>query len=168
MEIKKATLDDVKDISRIHALSWKFAYKGIVPQDYLDEIEEDFWVSMFADCIKNNDLIAQLIFENHAPIGCISYGKSRDEKFPHWGEIVSLYLLPEYFGKEYGDKLLESALFDLRQSGCQNVYLWVLKENQRARHFYEKNNWKCTKDRCIYQIRGKQLIEVRYIYSPDK
>lgn len=28
MEIRKATLNDVKDISRIHALSWKSAYKG--------------------------------------------------------------------------------------------------------------------------------------------
>ena len=37
MEIREATPKDVKDISRIHALSWKSAYKGIVPQAYLDK-----------------------------------------------------------------------------------------------------------------------------------
>ena len=47
MEIRKATIDDVKAISRIHALSWKSAYKGIVPQAYLDELKEDFWVQAF-------------------------------------------------------------------------------------------------------------------------
>jgi len=41
MEIRTATLDDVPDISRIHALSWKAAYKGIVPQAYLDGLKED-------------------------------------------------------------------------------------------------------------------------------
>lgn len=53
MEIRKATIDDVKDISRIHALSWKSAYKGIVPQTYLDELKEDFWVPVFEAWIKN-------------------------------------------------------------------------------------------------------------------
>lgn len=165
MEIRKATLDDVKDISRIHALSWKSAYKGIVPQAYLDELKEDFWVPAFGIWIKDNVLSVKLIFENCNLIGCVAYGKSRDKSLPNWGEIVSIYLLPEYFDKGYGKKLLESALLDLKQSGYQNVYLWVLKENQRARHFYEKNKLQCNKDECICEIMGKELTDIRYIYS---
>lgn len=35
MEIRKLTVDDDIDaISRIYAVSWKSAYKGIVPQEY--------------------------------------------------------------------------------------------------------------------------------------
>lgn len=167
MEIRKATIDDVKEISRIHALSWKSAYKGIIPKTYLDELKEDFWVPAFVDWIKNNVLTAQLIFENGSSVGCIAYGKSRDNSLSSWGEIVSIYLLPEHFGKGYGNKLLEGALLDLKQSGYQSIYLWVLKENKRARHFYEKNGFQCNNDKCICEIMGKQLTDIRYIYSFD-
>jgi ribosomal protein S18 acetylase RimI-like enzyme len=167
MEIRKATIDDVKDISRIHALSWKSAYKGIVPQVYLDELKEDFWVSAFAVWIKDNTITARLILENGGPVGCVAYGKSRDKSMPNWGEIVSIYLLPQYFGKGYGNRLLESALLDLKQDGHQDIYLWTLKENQRARHFYEKNNFQCNKDECICEVMGKPLADIRYIYSFD-
>lgn len=63
--------------------------------------------------------------EKGSIIGCVAYGKARDKSLFSWGKIVSIYLLPEYFGKGYGNKLLESALLDLKQSGFQNIYLWV-------------------------------------------
>ncbi|MDD2212243.1 MAG: GNAT family N-acetyltransferase [Clostridia bacterium] len=165
MEIKKGTIDDVKDISRIHALSWKSAYEGIVPQAYLDELKEDFWVSAFTGWIKDNVLTVQIITDNGSSVGCVAYGRSRDKSLPNWGEIVSIYLLPEYFGKGYGNKLLESALLDLKKSGYQNIYLWVLKDNKRARRFYERNRLQCNKDECICEIMGKQLTDVRYVCS---
>lgn len=165
MEIRKATIDDVQDISRIHALSWKFAYKGIIPQAFLDELKEDHWESAFVDWIKDNVLTAQILFENDKPIGCVAYGKSRDEALPDWGEIVSLYLLPEYFGKGYGNKLLDFALSDLKEYGYESIYLWVLKDNRRARSFYEKNEIQCNNDEYVLEIMGEQRIDVRYVYS---
>ena len=44
-------------------------------------------------------------------------------------------------------------------------FLWVLKENIRARHFYEQFGFSLA-DECIEDsIGGKALREVRYIYS---
>jgi len=165
MEVKKATIDDVKDISGIHALSWKFAYKGIIPQAFLDELKEDHWVSAFVDWIKHKVLTAQILSENGKPIGCVAYGTSRDKSLPNWGEIISLYLLPEYFGKGYGNKLLNSALLDFKELGYESIYLWVLKDNLRARRFYEKNGLRYNNDEFVLDIMGEKLIDVRYVYS---
>ncbi|ATW25086.1 GNAT family N-acetyltransferase [Candidatus Formimonas warabiya] len=165
MEIRKGTLDDVKDISRIHALSWKSAYGGIVPQAYLDELKEDFWVSAFSVWIKDNVLAVQIITDHGSPVGCVAYGRSRDKSLPSWGEIVSLYLLPAYFGKGYGNRLLKSALSDLKKSGYQSLYLWVLQDNQRARRFYEKSGWQYNQDEYVFEIMGKKLTDIRYVYS---
>jgi hypothetical protein len=52
MEIRKATLSDIADISRIHAISWKYAYQGLIPQQFLDELEEDYWVERFTKSIS--------------------------------------------------------------------------------------------------------------------
>ncbi|MBV7272412.1 GNAT family N-acetyltransferase [Clostridiaceae bacterium UIB06] len=163
VKIRKATLNDVNTISNIYALSWKHAYKGIVPQKYLDELKSDFWVSSFENRIKNNIITAQLICENELPVGCVAYGKARDDKFADWGEIVSIYLLPGYFGKGYGQKLLQAAIIDMKISGYKSCYLWVLKENINARNFYESNGFICNNDECTCEIMKKQLVDVRYV-----
>lgn len=165
MKIRKATLNDIKDISRIHALSWKSAYKGIISQQYLDDLQEDFWVSAFQFWIEGNYLTVQIILDDQKPIGCISYGKSRDDKLPDWGEIVSIYLLPEYFATGNGQRLFDAALSELKESGYKNIFLWVLKENHRARKFYEKNGFQCSQDECTFEIMGRKYIDIRYIYS---
>ncbi|MCB8814405.1 hypothetical protein [Desulfosporosinus shakirovi] len=90
--IKDVRVQDAETISNIYAISWKVAYKGIIPQRYLEELQNDFWVSAFQNWINNNILKVKQIYENDTPVGCISYGKSRDEKLPNWGEIVSIYL----------------------------------------------------------------------------
>ena len=36
--------DDRKAISKIYEESWKFAYQGLIPQDYLDGIPTGNWV----------------------------------------------------------------------------------------------------------------------------
>lgn len=168
VKIRKATLEDVEDISNIYALSWKSAYKGIVPQKYLDELKCDFWVSSFQNWINNSIFTTQLIFENDMPIGCIAYGNARDDKFANWGEIVSIYLLPDYFRKGYGQKLLKTALIDMKTNGYKNCYLWVLKENSSARYFYESNGFICNNDECTCEIMKKQLVDVRYILTNIK
>ena len=83
--IKDATVQDAETISNIYALSWKVAYKGIVPQRYLDELQNDFWVLAFQNWINKNILKVKQIYENDTSVGCVSYGKSRDEKLPKLG-----------------------------------------------------------------------------------
>lgn len=167
VKIRKTTLKDASIISNIYALSWKSAYKNIVPQKYLDELKSDFWISSFENRIKNNIITAQLIYENELPVGCVAYGKARDKKFADWGEIVSIYLLPDYFKKGYGKKLLQTAIIDMKTNGYENYYLWVLKENINARNFYESNGFICNNDECTCKIMKKQLTDVRYILKKE-
>ena len=163
IEIKDATVQDVEVISNIYASSWKVAYQDIIPQGYLDELKNDFWVPSFTNWIGNNILKSKLIYENSIPVGCIAYGNSRDGNLPKWGEIVSIYIHPEYFRKSYGQKLLDVVLADMKKDGYQNCYLWVLKENRNARYFYEKNGFQCSKDEYIFEIMNKQLTDLRYV-----
>ena len=71
-------------------------------------------------------------------VGTSSFCLSRFPQFEDCGEIISLYLLPEYMGKGYGKELLKTAISELSAQGFQEIFLWVLEENNRARHFYER------------------------------
>ncbi|WP_129595891.1 GNAT family N-acetyltransferase [Anaerophilus nitritogenes] len=163
IKIKDAKLQDAQTISNIYALSWKAAYQGIIPQRYLDQLKNNFWVEVFQDWISNNIFKVKQIYENNISVGCIVYGKARDAMLPKWGEIVSIYIHPDYFRKSYGQKLLDDALADMKKDGYQNIYLWVLQENKNAQLFYEKNGFQCNQDEYNFEIMGKQFTDIRYV-----
>ena len=85
--------------------------------------------------------------------------------FTTGGEVISIYLLPNYMGKGYGKTLMKSTISELKIQGYENIFLWVLEENSRARHFYEQFGFSPTDDFLDDNIGGKELREVRYIYK---
>jgi RimJ/RimL family protein N-acetyltransferase len=159
MQIRRMDDGDLEEVSRIYALSWKFAYRDIVPRHYLDALSEDAWVPR----LKNSRFSALVMLDGDEYIGTSSFGAGRDADLPGWGEIVSIYLLPEYIGKGYGGRLFRAVLDELESSGFKSVFLWVLRENTRARAFYEKFGFAESGSEKPIVIGGKELIEVRYI-----
>lgn len=159
LEIRYITKsDDRIAISKVYEESWKYAYKGIVPQDYLDNIPEGQWMSHIEQADRKNLVMVQ----NGKIIGTSGFGKSRIEEMNGFGEIISLYFLPEYMGKRYDRLLLQAVVHELGEMGFNKVFLWVLEENQNARHFYEKCGFVQT-ERCLFSdIGGKELKEIQY------
>lgn len=154
---KKAD-DDRLAVSRIYEEGWKFAYRGIVPQDYLDSIPAGQWAS----CIDQEGVGSLVVEEDGILIGTSSYSRSRWQQFSGLGEIISIYLLPAYIGRGYGRQLLEAAVGELEKLGYQEIFLWVLEENLHARKFYERCGFTPTKHYMEHEIGGKVLREVRY------
>ena len=161
MEIRYvASSDDRTAISRIYKESWKYAYRGIVPQKFLDALPESCW----ADRIGTPGWNMMVCIENGEYIGTSSFGKSRFEKYPDAGEVISIYFLPDYLGKGYGSKLMAAVINELRKQGYKEVFLWTLEENKKARRFYENFGFICTNEYLEDSIGGKALMEVRYVY----
>ena len=160
MNIHKVTeTDDFNAIGEIYAQSWKTACRGIVPQDFLDELAGSRW----AKVLSGSKYDSYVIREDRKYIGTSSIGAAREEKMAGWGEIISIYLLPEYFGKGYAEPLFKRAVNALCEKGCTNIYLWVLNENIRAQRFYEKHGFHNSGEAALIDIAGAELTEIRYI-----
>ena len=155
--------DSRKEISNIYEQSWKYAYKGIIPQEYLDSIPKGQWCGM----IDNPNWHTLVMLDRDKIIGTSSYCKSRFEDDKDWGEIISIYFLPEYIGKGYGKALIEQTVEELEAMGFKQIFLWVLENNHRARHFYEKCGFKSSGKYMDNIIGGKQLRELQYTYFAD-
>lgn len=161
MEIRHVNFgDDRLAISRIYEESWKFAYRDIIPQSYLDSIPSGKWAA-HVDAPEINSLV---MLDGSRYAGTASYCPSRFDEYKGLGEIVSLYLLPEYMGKGHGRLLLDVAVYQLETLGFQELFLWVLEENHRARAFYERYGFRPT-EHCLNDIiGGKPLREIQYRY----
>lgn len=164
MEIRYITpTDDKMTISRIYEESWKYTYKGIIPQDYLESIPEGRWVAN----LENSNWSTLVCVDNGRIVGTSSFCKSRFNQFTGWGEIISIYLLPDYMGRGFGKALFDSVIVELKNMGYRNIFLWVLEENLRARKFYEKEGFILTDAYLDDKIGGKDVREIRYIYREE-
>lgn len=162
MEIRYLSPADNKmAIGKIYVDSWKSAYVGIVPQDYLNSLDEEQWASK----LDNPNRKTLLCIDSNKIIGTSSFGKSRNKQFETFGEIISIYLLPDYIGKGFGKLLMESVISELEKLGYKDVFLWVLEENIKARNFYQKFGFTQTNDFFDINIGGKALREIRYTYK---
>lgn len=160
---REATAEDAGLISYIHATSWRGAYRGLIAEDYLNRLPNDYWVPSVRAWLSSGQLYGLLILEDSKPVGACLYGRSRDEAYGDWGEIVSLYLLPEVLRQGLGGQLLEEALRQLREDGYDRFYLWVIDGNTAADAFYRKHGFQPTDERTRYQIGGAEVVDVRYV-----
>ena len=164
-EIRQATESDISVISQIHAQTWKSAYKGIVPQRFLDGLRADTWVPAFKNWFELEVFKVALLLEDADAVGCITYGASRDNDFPHWAEIVSLYVLPQVQGKGYGRLLMGTALSQFKTRRFNHCFLWVLKDNLKARSFYERMGFSQCGEESEVVFVGQALADLRYVCS---
>jgi GNAT superfamily N-acetyltransferase len=99
MEIRKLCKgDDLFSVSRVYEESWRAAYRGSLPQGYLDSLPTGKWVPYLEQAGRES----LLLLDGEIIVGTASCCASRFPELPGWGEIVSIYLLPEYWGKGYG------------------------------------------------------------------
>lgn len=151
--------DDLKALGELYARSWKVAYKGIMPQDYLDSLTSDRWAAF----LGLDRFTIYVIFDEGEYKGAISYSAARDKGFDGWAEIVSVYLQPEYYGTGIAEPLFRSAEQALMQEGYRDVYLWVLEKNARAQRFYEKQGLSPNGDSIDTIFGDTRLKEIRFV-----
>lgn len=153
--------DDWLAISHVYEQSWKYAYHSIIPDTWLARIPSGQW----ANGLKAPDRLSLLLLEDGKICGSASYSHARMEEMKGYGEIISIYLLPEAMHKGYGYQLMQSLIAELHDMGYQKVYLWVLEENKTARRFYERFGFvqKDWRQMDIYD--GKEVAELMYVYE---
>ena len=55
MEIRKASKEDIKHVSRVYVDSWRTTYRGLVPDDYLKELSYEEAEKRWIDFLNNEN-----------------------------------------------------------------------------------------------------------------
>lgn len=162
MIIKDARAEDLMAISKINALGWKEAYDNLIPQEYLNTLNDDFRIDRFGNWIEKGILTVKAAWVDNELIGCIAYGKARDKMFEPWGEVTSLYISPNHWSKGYGKTMMLYALKGLIDMGFETAYLWVLEGNDKAIKFYKKLGFIFTGTKIPFEILDKEIYDLIY------
>ena len=162
--IRKATVQDAGAIARVQVYSWQHAYRGIIPDDFLDQLSvlrrTEFWLSNLAGEAEE----VLVVEEGSEVVGFASFGASRDEyAAPNTAELYAIYIASDHWGRGCGGLLWAEVERILINARFTKVTLWVLAGNQHGRRFYERHGFRADGTAKVVSFSGTALSEIRYV-----
>lgn len=166
--IRQARVEDAFGIAKVHVGMWQYAYKGQIPDSYLQSLSVANRTKRWQDILSHPEDNSHTLIAVAADtvLGFCSVGHCRDEDMPaSVGEVWAIYVDPDSMGKGVGSALMEKGLTYLREQGYTKATLWVLSSNQKTRKWYEKRGWREEGKTKTESSRGFDLHETRYIIT---
>lgn len=139
MEIKTATLNDIKTIQNLAAQIWPVAYHQILSAEQLNYMLMKFYseAALQDQMLTKGHQFYLLQDEKNMALGFASVSCEDAITF----KLQKLYVLPHFQGKQLGKSLLIKVLHDVKEKGGERLILNVNRYN-KARFFYEKFDFK--------------------------
>jgi RimJ/RimL family protein N-acetyltransferase len=172
-EVRPATIADALAIATIHVRAWQGAYRGLLPQAYLDDLDPDRrraeWEASLAATLWPSRGTLVLCEDAAAGTGGgivgfagISPTRDTDEDPASVGELQTLYLDPRHWRRGGGTTLLTAARDHLATAGFTTATAWVLETNAKARAFYEHHHWRPDGASKLHDWGSFVVTDVRY------
>lgn len=134
-----ATRADAERIATLHLASWRVAYRGLVPDLFLDSLTLEAQTASWLPKLEAAETTVLLAEDDNAQVGFCAVGPSADEDTdPSVWLIANLHVAPERRGQGVGGPLFDAAVNLAHAAGARTVTLWVIDGNWPARRFYEK------------------------------
>jgi len=161
--IRRAETTDAGGIAHVHVESWRSTYAGIVPQDYLDNLNEWERAEMWRELLQRNDEV--FVAERDGEIlGFAAGGACRDRIEDCDAELYAIYLLKDAQKARIGSDLVRELSRSLTASGFSSMHVWVLEKNP-SKAFYLRMGAHYAASKQI-EIAGAAFVEEAYVW-PD-
>jgi GNAT superfamily N-acetyltransferase len=162
--IRHAVVGDADAMGRLHVRAWQSAYRGIMPDEYLDGLQPDERIAMWRERIPRTDVPPLLVAVVAGEVaGFAAFGAEQSAIGSNGcGELYAMNLDPPHWGKGIGRALLRQATDALRALDFHEAVLWVIPENTRARALYESEGWIADGAVSTEEILGVIVTDVRY------
>lgn len=166
IDVRAAVEADAEAIGLAHVLAWQHAYRGMMPDEYLDGLRVEDRVDMWRRVLGGDERPSMLVVEVDGELaGFAVFGAERvgDGAAPTGdGELYAINLHPDHWGRGAGRTLLRAATDGLAALGFGEAVLWVVPDNHRARRLYESEGWSDDGAVVTDEVQGVTVSEMRY------
>ena len=187
VQVRVAQPDDADAIAAAHIEGWRVGYRHVFPTEFLDAPEFassrlERWRGWTWSEFANSQLFVVLLRDRVVGFGhvgpervtpeCDQSGTGATTAITTStptaaltrGEVYGFYLHPDAWGSGAASALVARCHEYLRDEGFTEAVLWVLRDNPRARVFYEKSGWSATGLEMMFEPQNAQPVpEVQYI-----
>ncbi len=159
--IRRADKQDIPRIAEIIIFGKRVAYRSIFQDDYVSFNEMQ--VVPLYEAYKNDpDALAGMYLYDDGIVKGVINSCRNDEKTI---EITDFYVEPFFVGQGIGTLLIKHTIRQASLKGIQKIILWVIKDNVKARKFYEANGFVDSGE--TRMIEGTMKTDCRYEYEEN-
>jgi GNAT superfamily N-acetyltransferase len=173
MTVRRAEPDDADDLGEVHVRAWQAGYLGMMPAAFLESFSAPeragWWRRNLSEPSTLGETSVAVI--GSRVVGFAVYGDAREQPEPlpdidagatPTGELYALNVHPDHWSGGVGSALIADAHAGLTAAGHRNALLWVVRDNARARVFYERRGWSADGVEHVRDLQGATVPEVRY------
>jgi len=178
--VRAAAVDDVDDIVRIQADTWRAAYAELVPPAAIDQLAADPARQAWASAVVAGDGYHVLVATEGewtvgfcaaavaaaAPVAAGPTG-TRELGPEAWAEVGVLLVEPRWGRRGHGGRLLAAAADALRAGGALYGLAWIPEADEPSRRFYARAGWEPDGAVRVLDTGDGELREVRVTGSLD-
>jgi GNAT superfamily N-acetyltransferase len=164
--IRAGSAADAAQVAAVQREGWFAAYEGIIPAEIIDRVtapddgarvRQSFrtrpWQRMLVAVAPDQEDADRKDADQEGAsiVGYASFGPETDVLSAPWphplttegkdgkvAELYALYVRPAWWSTGTGRALMERVLARTSGAGYRSIMLWVLRDNRRARRFYER------------------------------
>ncbi len=154
---------DAEDLARVHVTAWRETYRGLLPDAFLARMSEAGHARRFGRALLHPGPgeVTLIAADRRGIAGYAAGGPSRSGAKDE-AEIATLYLLHAAQGQGFGQRLMTDTARALAAQGATSLTISVLRDNIRARGFYEHLGGEPQAPRREPGPGGQLLYEVAY------
>jgi ribosomal protein S18 acetylase RimI-like enzyme len=187
VKIRAGSAADAAQVAAVQRESWFAAYADIIAPEVIDRVTLPDDGARVRQSFRTRPRQRMLLATDTVVtgpdaagpavsevVGYASYGPETDVLNAPWphpltadgaggrvAELYALYVRPAWWSTGTGRALMERVLARTGAAGYQAITLWVLRDNERARRFYERAGF--TPDGATNVLAGLgNILEVRY------
>lgn len=148
--VRPAFPEDAAEIARVQAVTWRTAYRSVLPQAVLDEWDVDAATDSWRSAITapptpGHGVVVAL--ERNTLVGFAAFGPAEltaDEDADPAGptaEIGTLLVEPRWGRRGHGSRLLAAVSDVAGAGGAGRLQVWLLETDRVSAGFYESAGW---------------------------
>ena len=148
--VRPAWPDDAAEIARIQLVTWRTAYRSVLPAEVLDDWDADPGAATWRTAIASPPTPGHgvlVALEQNVLVGFAAYGPAEltagevpDPAGPT-AEVTTLLVEPRWGRRGHGSRLL-AAVADLAVAGkAARLQVWLPEDDRVSATFYESAGW---------------------------
>lgn len=158
---------DAEDLAHVHVASWRETYRGLLADAYLARMSEPGFARRFRRSLTDPGDSVTLAAADRYGLVAYAQGAASRRGAPNLrkggeAEIHTLYVLRQAQGEGLGARLMTETARALAAQGATSLMISVLRDNIRARGFYEHLGGEPEAARQEPGPGGRLLYEVAY------
>lgn len=136
--VRRADIADAAALAMVHVESWKTTYRGLMPDDFLDSLDQGRYAERWQRSLRDDTTRVYVAEDQQEVVAYASCGPERAGENGFEGELYAIYVLEKAQRQGHGRALVRAATGGLRELGFSDMIVWVLRDNSPARGFYER------------------------------